>query len=66
MGYSPWGHKQLDMTERLTFTFWIPVEFKVNARKCRQLNKTLSIESEMQSYREIKLHFYEIYIYYFI
>ena len=22
MGYSPWGHKELDMTERLTLSFF--------------------------------------------
>ena len=29
-GYSPWGHKELDMTERLTFTFtsWVIMEIQ--------------------------------------
>ena len=41
MGYSPWGHKESDMTERLNFHF---LSFS-----CRALNKDLCESSLLGS-----------------
>ena len=32
VGYSPWGHKELDMTERLTLTFFHFMKYKMYLR----------------------------------
>ena len=32
MGYSPWGHKELDMTEQLTLSLFLPPKIKLLIR----------------------------------
>ena len=31
VGYSPWGHKELDMTERLTFSLFLSLKYNLRA-----------------------------------
>ena len=50
MGYSPWGHKELDMTERLTQTknvFFGEVCFQINCHFLLLLDSLLHFESSL-------------------
>ena len=45
MGYSPWGHKELDMTESLTLSLHVPWKEYGQSQKARMaLGETHSTE----------------------
>ena len=52
MGYSPWGHKELDMTERLTLSLFKEIFILINCKKDSDHPFHKSYRKNFQSSRE--------------